>query len=190
MNRPTYTPEELETRKQALEAKYTAQGVPANMVAALATANAPKPLALVNSAEILSALRDGEAPRALATRLGVSRQALYEWLLSEHATEWSKISSARSLARIEDAENDLDEANDQVQVSRARASAGAAQWNLEKTARRLYGDPKDMNTGLTINVIVDRNNVVIETSEMTEISDDRLVPRAPALPPSEPPDEA
>jgi len=121
--------------------------------------NAGKPLTEFtdNPTPILDRLRNGESPSRIAATLGVSHQAVYEWLLTHHPEDWQAISASKSLARIEIAESDLDDYEaDGVAIARARESARLAQWSLERVARRMYGDTKS-DGGVTINLVLDRS---------------------------------
>ena len=139
--------------------------VPERCKAGLAVANANKPLANCNHDEVLGRLRAGESPSQLAKSLGISHQAVYEWLIAHYPEQWMAISASKSLARIETAETSLDaETIDQVGISRARESARLAQWTLERTAKRLYGDAKE-GGGTVVNVLVQRDGVTVNTFE-------------------------
>jgi hypothetical protein len=133
-----------------------------DMAAARAVSNADKPLAKYggNAEPILTRLRQGETAREIAADVGVSHQALYEFLLRNAPEDWRWISASNSLSRMEKAEQAVDDAPDQVAVSRARESHSMARWSLERVARGMYGDNKDAQSGVTIQVIVQRDGGV------------------------------
>lgn len=136
---------------------YSAPHIPDKCKAGLIIANAGKPLAELGAEPILARLRCGEKARAIAAELGVSDVAMYAYLLRNAPTEWLELSAGRSLARLDKAADDLDTAEDQLTVSRARESARLAQWDLERANRKLYGDNKqDASGGVTVQVIIDR----------------------------------
>lgn len=110
-----------------------------------------------NPSPILDRLAAGESVAQLATSLGISRQAVYAWLLAHCPDEWMAISASNALTRLEQAEAELGTADDNVKISRARELIRAAQWNVERTARKLYGDNKADASGVTVNVILDRS---------------------------------
>lgn len=129
-------------------------------------ANAGKPLYELkgDTSGILRRLADGERAAEIAKEFCVSQAALYAWLLRNSPEEWQAISAGRALQRYEKAKTDLDDANDQVTISRARESARLSQWDLERAARRLYGENKD-TTGVVVNVFLDQScggSVVID----------------------------
>lgn len=130
---------------------------PYNNSAGLAAANRGKPLAALNgdTSTILARLDGGESVQQIATDLGISHVSMYRWLLLHAPEEWSAISASRSLMRLEQAEKDMDEAKDQVSVSKARESHRMGAWTLERVASRLYGAKPD--GGVTVNVVIDRS---------------------------------
>jgi hypothetical protein len=136
--------------------------VPEKCRAGLEVANAGKPLAALNgdTTEILARLRNGARVQDLATEYGVGHPAMYEWLMRHCPDEWTAISAGKSLARMEQAEADLDAAQDNTQVSKARESHRMGQWTLERVARRLYGDSKPDSSGITVQVIVARDGII------------------------------
>ena len=133
--------------------------VPDRCKAGLDVANAGKPLAAFGGdpAQLLERLRGGETVPQIAAELGVSHVSMYGFLLRNAPEQWQEISAGRALSRLDKAETDLDTAEDQLTVSRARESAKLAQWNLERANRKLYGDSKPDNSGLTIQVLIARD---------------------------------
>lgn len=114
---------------------------------------------------LLLRLQEGGAVKDIARELGVTPQAVYQWLLRHCAQEWMAISAARALAQVESAEAELEGAQDNVAVSRARERLRAAQWHLERAARPLYGDTKADAGGVTVNVVLNPEcgGVTVET---------------------------
>jgi transposase-like protein len=143
--------------------------IPEKCKAGLMVANADKPLAQYteNPERILAQLRGGKSVKTLASEFGISATAFYAWLVRNCPDEFLAISAGRSLSRIEQAEEDLDTAEDQLAVSKARESARLAQWNLERASKKLYGDSKQEQSGITVQVLIARDgstspNVVID----------------------------
>lgn len=132
--------------------------VPEHVKPALIAANAGKPLASLESPDlILQRLQDGESPMEIAQSLGVSDVALYKYLVRNCPDDWQAVSAARSLAKIEKAERELDSAEltpDSVSVSRSRESARLAMWNLERVARKMYGQRDESANGVNIQVVI------------------------------------
>ena len=132
---------------------------PYNNAAGLAVANADKPLAALkgDATPILDRMRAGESAKVIAQDLGITDIALYAFLLRNAPEQWQEISAGRALQRYEKAKTDLDAAEDQVGIGKARESGKFAQWDLERASRKLYGDSKADNSGLTIQVLIARD---------------------------------
>lgn len=101
---------------------------------------------------ILERYLSDESTKQIAASFGVTRQALGKYLLAVAETEWKEAQVARAISRKESAEDDLDEIKDKIAtadkeerdrltltVSLARERLKAAQWDLERVCRRIYG---------------------------------------------------
>lgn len=134
--------------------------VPEPWKAGLAVANAGKVLAELDgdASPILARLREGESVAVVAKSIGISHVALYEWLIRHSPDEWRAISSGKALARIEQAESDMDAADDQVKIAKARESHRMGAWTAERVARAIYGDNKNSNGDITVQVLVQRGD--------------------------------
>lgn len=147
---------------QASEAAGYNAHVPEKCRAGLAVANADKPLAALagNAEPILARLRAGERASVIAEDLGVSHVALYGFLLRHAPEQWQEISAGKALSRLEQATEDLEGAPDQLVVSRSRELAKLAHWTLERTKRQIYGDNKQDQGGITVQVLIARDGQV------------------------------
>lgn len=136
--------------------------VPEHCKAGLAVANANRPLAQFNgdTSSVLERLRNGERPVDVAKDLGVSHVALYAFLLRNSPEEWKAISAGKALARIEQAEVDMDAATDQTQISKARESHRMGAWAAERVARSIYGETKNGAGDITVQVLIQRDGEV------------------------------
>jgi len=129
--------------------------VPDHAKAGLIAMNANKALANVQPDEVLDILRTGQSVSQVAKSYGISHQALYEWLLRHCPDQWVAISSARSLVKIEQAEELVDDENsDGLAITRAREKARMAFWQLERTARKMYGQKDESANGVNIQVVI------------------------------------
>ena len=101
---------------------------------------------------ILARYLSDETTEQIAKSYGVTRQALGKYLLLAAEDEWKQAQVARAIARKERAEDTLDaiglkienanaeeRARIQVSLAHARESLKAAQWDLERVCRRIYG---------------------------------------------------
>jgi hypothetical protein len=139
--------------------QYDKPHIPEHTRNGLAVANAGKPLAQhsENPEPILARLRNGESVAQVSQDLGISTIAFYAWAVRNCPDEFLAISAGRSLARIEEAEQTIDGAEDQLGVSKGRESARLAQWNLERANRKLFGDSKADSAGVVVQVLVQRD---------------------------------
>lgn len=110
------------------------------------------PLKGVDPKAVLQRYLSDETTKQIAADYGVTRQALGQFLLKHAEDEWKEAQVARALARKESAEDDLDiisakiNASDREErdrltltLSLARERLKAAQWDLERVCRRIYG---------------------------------------------------
>jgi hypothetical protein len=136
--------------------------VPDHCKAGLAVAHADKVLAKFkgDTSVVLDRLRNGERAVDIAKDLGVSHVALYAFLLRNSPEEWKAISAGKALARIEQAENDMDSATDQTQISKARESHRMGAWAAERVARSIYGETKNGSGDITVQVLIQRDGEV------------------------------
>lgn len=115
---------------------------------ALPVAQNTKPLSIQNMGKlkdvdphtILQRYLSNETTHVIAADYGVTRQALSFFLLGHAEAQWKEAQVARALARKEKAEDDIELAADPLALARARESLKAAQWDLERVCRRIYGD--------------------------------------------------
>lgn len=100
------------------------------------------PLAEVSPKAILARYLSDESTKDIAASYGVTRQALGQFLLKTAEDEWRNAQVARALARKEAAEDDLENEKrtpDALSLARTRERLKAAQWDLERVCRRIYG---------------------------------------------------
>jgi hypothetical protein len=101
---------------------------------------------------ILQRYLSDESTKVIAASYGVTRQALGQYLLKTAEAEWKEAQVARAISRKESAEDALDEISSKIDgadkeerdrltltLSLARERLKAAQWDLERVCRRIYG---------------------------------------------------
>jgi predicted transcriptional regulator len=131
------------------------------MTTALAsTQGALNPLKEVKADTILARYLAEESTTQIAKSLGVTRSALNYWLLENCEKEWRSAQVIRAMKRKEDAEDAIDQASDALTLARAREALRAAQWDLERVCRRIYGQdvPVNAGSGVQININLRRTN--------------------------------
>lgn len=97
------------------------------------------PLKGVKAETVLARYLGEESTKEIAQSLGVTRSALNYWLLEYAEKEWKSAQVVKALKRKEDAEDDMETAADALTLARARERLKAAQWDLERVCRRIYG---------------------------------------------------
>jgi hypothetical protein len=126
-----------------------------------------------NPITILQRYLSDESTKDIAATYGVTRQALGQFLLKHAEDEWKEAQVARAIARKEKAEDDLETAADALSLARARELLKAAQWDLERVCRRIYGEDRanlQVNITPILNISVagepqTHSGVVIENVE-------------------------
>ena len=106
-----------------------------------------------------------ESTKDIAATYGVTRQALSQYLLKHAEEDWKEAQVARAIARKEKAEDDLESAADPLSLARARELLKAAQWDLERVCRRIYGEDRQVTVNvqpvLTITVAAQQEEKVV-----------------------------
>lgn len=103
-----------------------------------------------------------ESTKDIAADYGVTRQALSAYLLKHAEEDWKQAQVVRAIARKERAEDGIDAAQDPLALAKARESLKAAQWDLERVCRRIYGQEQ-----MQITVNVDRGERLRRAWERT-----------------------
>ena len=115
---------------------------------------------------ILQRYLSDESTKEIAASFGVTRQALGQYLLKAAESEWKEAQVARAISRKEQAEDDMDAIAGRIEnadkeerdrltltLSLARERLKAAQWDLERVCRRIYGqDAPPSGQALTISL--------------------------------------
>jgi hypothetical protein len=97
---------------------------------------------------ILLRYLSNESTETIASAYGVTRQALGQYLLRHAEEDWKEAQVARAIARKEKAEDDLELADDPLKLAKARELLKAAQWDLERVCRRIYGQEQNININI------------------------------------------
>jgi hypothetical protein len=115
---------------------------------------------------ILQRYLSDESTKVIAQSYGVTRQALGQHLLKHAETEWKEAQVARAISRKEQAEDELEAVTEKIEnadkeqrdrialsISLAREKLKAAQWDLERVCRRIYGqDQPPAHASLSISL--------------------------------------
>jgi len=109
-------------------------------------------LSEVNPQAVVQRYIGGEKISEMAKQYGVSRIAMYHFLLRLVPDEWMAAQKAKAFAMKEEGEDLIVDAQDPLELGKGREQLRAGQWDLERVDRKNYGrdDPN-----VTINVIGD-----------------------------------
>jgi predicted DNA-binding protein YlxM (UPF0122 family) len=133
--------------------------------------------------QILQRYLSDESTKDIAKSYGVTRQALGQHLLKHAEAEWKEAQVARAISRKEQAEDDMDAISSRIEnadkderdrltltLSLARERLKAAQWDLERVCRRIYGQEAPQQTGglVQINIGIRRNTDTAVDAEVVE----------------------
>mgnify|MGYP001409860787 CR=1 FL=1 len=147
---PPATPEQI----AELEAWY--QERRAKNPASLALLNSNKPLSRLqgNASSILARLTAGDKVSKIAADLGISKPALYMWLLEHAPDEYRSVQSAVNVGQLDDSEDQIANAETMVDVAKGRELGRLAGWRLERL-NKMYAPPNQNQAGgvsITVNV--------------------------------------
>jgi hypothetical protein len=118
------------------------------------------PLKDVDPKDVLARYLAEETGAQIAKSLGVTRAALSYFMLKHAEAEWKDAQVVKAMKRKEDAEDLLETASNPLDLARARELLRAAQWDLERVCRRIYGQDSVPNAGagVQININLRRSN--------------------------------
>lgn len=125
---------------------------------------------------LLAGYNEGRQVAEMAPEFGISDVTAYALLLRDHEDAWKDAQRARALARLDRAQNQLKTAPDALSLARAREEVRAAQWELERLMRRIYGQdaPQALANAVQININLRRaDQTAPETAQVIEVKEDR-----------------
>lgn len=97
------------------------------------------PLKAADVGDVLTRVLNEESTKDIAASLGVTRSALNQWLLANAEGDWRTVQVIRAHKRKDEAEDEIESAADALSLARAEKKLKAAQWDLERVCRRIYG---------------------------------------------------
>ena len=123
------------------------------------------PLAKIDPKHVINRYLAGESTTEIAQSLGVTRTGLNFWLLKHAEADWKESQIIKAIGRKESAEDEMDGAQDTLSLSRARERLKAAQWDLERICRRIYGQDQasEASGKVSININLGQSSATIET---------------------------
>jgi len=117
---------------------------------------------------------NGESIQALADDTGHCFRTIYKWLLRDCGSEYESLQTDALIARIADADQQLENACTKVSVARAREMAKFARMDFERRRPKLYGPKQESTVDASLTIIVQRQGEPPKdiTPERPQISDD------------------
>jgi hypothetical protein len=100
---------------------------------------------------VLQRIRKGEGLRSIGESLGMSHEGVRKWLFREVGVEYHEIQTEGLIERVVYADKRLEEADDPVDIARAREMAKFARMDLERRRPGLYGQ----KTHVTVENVTD-----------------------------------
>jgi len=97
------------------------------------------PLKDVDPKDILDRYLGEENSTQIVKSLGVTKAALSYFMLKHAEDQWKDAQLVKALIRKEAAETKLETADNSLDLARGRELLKAAQWDLERVCRRIYG---------------------------------------------------
>jgi hypothetical protein len=141
--------------------------IPEHTKAGLAAMNANAPLAHIkDKAEfannIISKYLDGLELTDQAKEYGVTNKRLYQILIDSAPETWKSAQAAKAFDHYENAEKQLREAKDGLELARARELVRSAQWQLERVLSRIYGQKQEVapSSAIQINIGITRSGEI------------------------------
>ena len=133
------------------------------------------PLKVVDPKSVLQRVLNEESTKDIAKSFGVTRSALNQWLLETAETEWKAAQVARAYKRKEEAEDEFDSISARIAnadkeerdrltltLSLAREKLKAAQWDLERVCKRIYGQDVTPDHLGRINIVINTGSAPLD----------------------------
>ncbi len=100
---------------------------------------------------------NGESMQVLAKELGIARRTIYNWMMrrSGGPEEWAALRQQALIARIAEADEELENASDPVRIARAREQCRFARMDYERLHKD-YAPKQEVSTDEKITVIIAR----------------------------------
>ena len=110
----------------------------------------------------------------IAPTLGLKgAEQIYRKLLRECPEEWKEHQAARAIRILEEARDDMENVSktpDALSLARARERLRSAQWELERTCRRIYGtDVPASVAAVQVNINLRRENATVQSEQIQAI---------------------
>jgi hypothetical protein len=119
------------------------------------------PLKGVDPKHVLERYLAEETSTQIAASYGVTRSALSFFMLKYAEQEWKDAQVVKAIRKKEEADELLETADNQLDLTRAREKLKSAQWDLERVCRRIYGQDAPPNlAAVQININLRKGDVI------------------------------
>jgi hypothetical protein len=98
----------------------------------------------------------GEKIKDMAHQYGVSRIAMYHFLLRHVPEDWMAAQKAKAFAMKEQGEDLITDAADPLELGKGREQLRAGQWDLERVDRKNYGRDEQVHVTFDISTLDER----------------------------------
>lgn len=116
-------------------------------------------LAGLDPKDILERYLAGETSPQIAASYGVTKQALSLWLITKGEADWRAAQLVKAIERKDKAEDLIESASTMLDLTRGREMLKAAQWDLERVCRRIYGqDVPNVAQAVQVNINLRRDS--------------------------------
>lgn len=113
-------------------------------------------LSEVNPQSIVQRYIAGEKIKDMAHQYGVSRIAMYHFLLRHVPEDWMAAQKAKAFAMKEQGEELITDAADPLELGKGREQLRAGQWDLERVDRKNYGRDEQLHVTFDIAALDER----------------------------------
>lgn len=114
---------------------------------------------------------NGQSIQELAQQYQRCHRTIYHWLLKECGPDYDDTVTDALIARIADADLQLEEAQSPLQIARAREVAKFARMDFERRRPKLYGPKQEIQQDTTIRVVIEPANEPVRNTKAVDIID-------------------
>jgi ribosome biogenesis GTPase A len=129
------------------------------------------PLKDVDPRDILDRYLKEETSTQIAASYGVTKSALSFFMLKHAEEQWKEAQVIKALTRKENAERQLEEADNALDLARGRELLRAAQWDLERVCRRIYGQDAPAQLAQVVINVQNMRESVVHAQQSGEVAD-------------------
>ena len=99
--------------------------------------------------EALGRILHGATLKEIATEHGIDTRTLNRWLLGDVPEKYRDIQAQGLILRIVEADENLANARDHIEISRCREICKFVRWDAERRLNRLFGIKTEVNATIT-----------------------------------------